>query len=160
MLTQETLKEVLHYDCETGVFTWAINIYRKKTKGKIAGTKDKEGYMQIMIKRKTYRAHRLAWLYVYGSFPSKEIDHINCIPSDNRIVNLREASREENQQNKKNAQKNNKSGFLGVSKSGNVWRATIYLNGKRYSLGFFKSPELAHNAYIQAKRTMHAYCTT
>jgi hypothetical protein len=160
MLTQERLKEVLNYDSDSGIFTWAINIYRRKTKGVIAGCINHEGYVQIMIDRKTYRAHRLAWLYVYGSFPSKEIDHINCIPSDNRIVNLREASREENQQNKKKAQKNNKSGLLGVSKSGNLWRAIIYLNGVKYSLGLFKSPELAHNAYIQAKRTMHSYCTT
>jgi len=89
---------LLTYDPYTGLFTWLVDAYSNKVKGKIAGS-IKEGYINISIDRKLYRAHRLAWLYVNGVFPS-EIDHINRVKSDNRICNLREVSRSENCQNR------------------------------------------------------------
>lgn len=71
------------------------------------------GYVQIKISGKLYHAHRLAWLYVYGYMPEKEIDHINRIRDDNRIANLREATSQLNSLNT-GIYKNNTSGSKGI----------------------------------------------
>lgn len=100
MLTQDRLRELLHYDPDTGVFTNIKPRHRVKV-GDIAGSNSGKGYLQIQIDQKRYSAHRLAWLYTYGRFPEEFIDHINGNPSDNRIVNLREVTQRENLQNRK-----------------------------------------------------------
>jgi len=111
-LTQQRLKEVLHYDSESGVFTWASNRTRA-SKGEIAGGNDGHGYWMICIDGVKYASHRLVWMYVYGFFP-EEVDHINHIRTDNRLVNLRATDRSGNA---KNISKplNNVSGVIGVS---------------------------------------------
>ena len=76
MLTQAKLKEVLHYDPETGDFTWQVSTANCIKVGALAGSKDSYGYHKIAIKGKTYKAHRLAWLYTHGEFPEDAIDHI------------------------------------------------------------------------------------
>lgn len=90
MITQEELKEYLHYDPLTGDFNWTIGKRGLKVNSK-AGSMNDQGYVIIRINNIRYRAHRLAWLYVYGHFPINEIDHINGVRSDNRIENLRDA---------------------------------------------------------------------
>ncbi len=90
MITQNELKEILHYEPTTGLFTW---IKSKRLKGKTAGTVEAHGYIRIGIKSERYFAHRLAWLYTHGVFPTHEIDHINDIKDDNRIVNLRDVTK-------------------------------------------------------------------
>jgi hypothetical protein len=111
-LTQQRLKEVLNYDAESGVFTWAIDRVNAP-KGKKAGCFDGHGYVVISVDGVKYMAHRLVLLYVDGTFPA-EVDHQNHVRDDNRLINLKATDRSGNQ---KNISKfpNNKSGVVGVS---------------------------------------------
>lgn len=160
-ITQELLKENLSYDKESGIFcrikanTNAVKI------GSVAGSMHSDGYMYICVNSKSNSAHRLAWLYVYGEFPKDEIDHINGIKTDNRICNLRPSTRKENMQNLRNANKNNSTGFLGVSfdKRANKFTAQIHINGKQKKLGTFNNPEDAHNCYLIEKTKIHPFST-
>lgn len=100
MITQEELKESLHYDPDTGIFTWRKSKGPAK-KGTVAGKIYKSHpYIKIGVCRHSIDAHRLAWLYVYGEWPTMDIDHINRDPTDNRICNLRHVSRSENNRNR------------------------------------------------------------
>ena len=154
-LTAEQLKQVLHYDSNTGLF------YRKLKNGKIketpSGSISKNGYILIRTLNVLYYAHRLAWMYVYGSFPDKHIDHLNNVRTDNRIENLRNVSRNGNNQNLRKAQKNNQTKFLGVSLSGKKrpYRARIFINGKQREIGTFFTAEEAHIAYMEEKKKHH-----
>lgn len=154
MITQEKLKELLEYDQETGVFTRKIDCVKTK-KGDIAGNDNGQGYKRISIFGKRYRLHRLAWLYVYGIHPVNEIDHINGIRDDNRILNLREVTRSENSQNQRKAKKNNKTGLLGVSSRNGKYRAQLEVKGKYFSSPPFKTKEEAYEEYIKMKRLHH-----
>jgi len=113
MLTQKRLKELLHYNPETGIFVWKISVSNIKA-GSTAGYEMSAGYSEIGIKNKRYYVHHLAWLYMYGEFPKGDIYHINHNRSDNRISNLRTVTRQENT---RNASKSaiNTSGVTGVS---------------------------------------------
>ncbi len=154
-LTAERLRELLEYDSETGVFRWRVKS-GSKSAGSIAGTLHKNGYCtKIMVDRKGFAAHRLAWLYMTGEWPALEVDHKNCIGTDNRWSNLRLVTRHENMQNKRRAHRNNKTGFLGVSIQDGRYRADIYDSGKHRFLGFHDTPEQAHAVYVDAKRIMH-----
>ena len=157
-LTQEQLKNKLHYDKETGVFTWILQ-YGKVKPGMIAGIKNKKGYIQIGFLKKLYLAHRLAWFYIHGKWPKNEIDHINGIKNDNRICNLRDILHDENNQNINKPQKNNKTGYLGVSfmKNRNKYQAQICINGKTKHIGLFDSAKEAHDEYIKYKRKHHKF---
>ena len=136
IITQKRLKEVLHYDSETGVFTWLVSSCVKI--GNVAGTTNSNGYIIICIDRKQYRAHRLAWLYVHGDFPDEDTDHINHIRGDNRINNIRCVSRQCNMRNA-SMKSNNKSGIVGVSwhKGACKWVASIRAEGHSIHLGTF-----------------------
>jgi hypothetical protein len=151
-LTLERLREALDYDPGTGAFAWRI-AKRGINKCDPAGTVIK-GYVQIGLDQVFYRAHRLAWLYVYGRWPQGDIDHINGVRGDNRIANLREATHSQNMANR-GPQKNNKSGFKGVSQHTQTgkWIAFIKAksgNSKVRNLGSFDTPEEAHRAYRAA----------
>lgn len=126
----------IHYDAETGVFAWAV-AGRGIRVGAKAGAKTSEGYWQIKLGFKVYRAHRLAWFLVHGVWPDGAIDHINGDRLDNRIANLRIASHSVNMQNKRVAM----------------------ANGRMYHVGYFVSAEAAHASYLDAKRRLHAGCT-
>ena len=160
MITFEEVKKTFIYDPETGDFFWRIKPSKRFPAGMKAGT-NVNGYIRIHHKNKMYNAHRLAWLYVYGENPEHQIDHINCNPSDNRIVNLRKATYLENAQNRKFAQKNNSHGTLGVTYDPvkNRWKARITLNNKRKYLGRYRTKEEAYNAYVEAKRLLHPFNT-
>ena len=149
-LTQERLKELLHYDPETGVFTWKMST-RKTKPGQTAGGKHTSGHVRISIDGKRYYAHRLAWMYINGYNPSTQIDHRNVIRSDNSSSNLREATHAQNCQNS-SISRNNSSGFKGVtfSKAANKWAAQISVNRKHIHLGLFLDPADAHLAYKKA----------
>lgn len=152
------LRELLDYDPDTGIFIWKVKPCKNKSAGIEAGCITNR-YRTIKVLKKLYQAHRLAWMYVYGKFPLKLIDHINGNPLDNRIVNLREATNYENSQNIYKPQTNNTSGFLGVTyiPKKNKWRSKIAVEGKRLSLGYYKTPEDAYKAYIEAKRKYHPF---
>lgn len=157
----ERIKELLNYDSESGLFTWIAN--RKGRFGRAgveAGRKNKSGYIVIGIDGGTFAAHRLAWLCVHGDLPKgMTIDHINRVKSDNRIINLRVCKLSDNSFNKP-VYKNNKCGMKGVyfddSRRGNKkWRARIYINKKRISLGAFLTKEEAFEKYKQASVKYH-----
>ena len=157
-LTQERLQELLSYDPDTGIFT---NLKSRGTAkiGSVAGTKNSIGYVCIQIDSKKYLAHRLAWLYVHGNFPEKYLDHMNEIRDDNRIINLRLATNQENQHNRSSAKQDGTSGYLGVGwhKQHGKWIARIQLNGRRKHLGLFNTAEEASKAYVTAKRKLHPF---
>jgi hypothetical protein len=159
-LTQERLKELLHYDVETGIFTWAVKRCNVQ-KGDVAGTPRNASYVQIRVDGSAYLAHRLAWLYVHGVWPKNEIDHINGIRSDNKIKNIREATRVQNGQNERKARRGARSGYLGAawSERSKKWIARISVDGKQIYLGRFQDPGSAHAAYVSAKRKFHSYGT-
>lgn len=98
MISQTRLRELLHYEPQTGAFTWK-HTSRRRIAGKEAGWINAKGYRQIEIDGVAYKAHRLAWLFVYGTWPRGEIDHLNRTKDDNRVDNLRDVSRPQNIRN-------------------------------------------------------------
>ena len=158
MITQERLKELLSYDPETGVFTWKVSLNWRIKIGTVAGGINDGGYRRIQIERIKYGAHRLAWLYVYGYIPVKEIDHRDGNTDNNKINNLRVAKHAENGQNRKLG-KNNTSGYLGVYwfKHQKKWCSLIVIDGKTVFLGYFNNKKDASNAYLSAKKKFHTF---
>lgn len=154
------LLEVLAYDPSTGIFTWRKNQGNVKC-GSRAGGLDVEGYRRIKHKKQHFKEHRLAWLFTYGVWPEKELDHINGVRSDNRIANLREASNRENHQNRR-SNRNSTSKYLGVSYCTNSkkFKAGITVNKCRTHLGYFSSEEAAYAAYCEAKARLHPFNPT
>jgi hypothetical protein len=148
-LTQARLKELLHYNPDTGVFTWLASP-RGGWAGKTAGYAS-NGYRRLRINERQYLAHCLAWLYMTGSWPSKQIDHINADRSDNRISNLRLATRSQNGANARR-RVDNTSGAKGVSwhRITGKWSASLAVNGRQYHLGLFDSTAEASAAYAAA----------
>lgn len=153
-LNQEQLKLILHYNPDTGVFTYLKKNTRNNI-GDIAGKNNKR-YPSIYIDGKNYLVHRLAFLYMNGEWPKKEIDHINRVKSDNRWANLRECTHAENQMNV-GITSRNKSGYKGIIYRAycDCWQAIISVNKKRISLGFFKNKEDAINAYESSAKKYH-----
>lgn len=157
-LSQEKLKEILDYDPETGEFRWKVTKSPAAMAGAPAGHIHYAGYRRIMIDGVIFAAHRLAWLYSHGSWPVDQIDHINGVRDDNRISNLREASDDENKQNK-GLYRNNVSGHQGVgwhSPSGK-WRARIRVGGKLRCVGLFDDIADAIEARAKAKKELHEF---
>lgn len=167
-LTQEILKELLHYDPDTGVFTW-----KKRDRKWFKSDRDfkswnarypqekagcvKDGYTAIRLAGKANSAHRLAWLFVYGVTPVSQIDHINHNKSDNRILNLREATPQSNQRNMPKSPRN-KSGTTGVrlDTRSNRWTAQIRYDGEQVHLGSYIEMKDAIKARKAAER-IHGY---
>ena len=152
-LTAEYLRSILNYDPETGIFTRKVRTANRVKVGDVAGCKNSEGYLGIKICSRTHQAHRLAWMYVYGEWPTGQIDHINRIRTDNRIANLREVSHKQNNQNRSKPS-NNTSGHPGVSwhKQRSKWLAHIKHNQKKIHLGCFNTIEEAIAARKAAEK--------
>jgi hypothetical protein len=159
-LTAARLRELLSYDSDAGLFTRLVSGRgRGSVAGNIAGCKNTHGYIRIGIAGRIYMAHRLAWFYTHGVWPAGDIDHINGEKSDNRLSNLRDVSTSVNMQNQRAAQPRNASGFLGVTRHGSRFEASIKINGVNRYLGSYGSPQEAHAAYLQEKRRIHPGCT-
>jgi len=141
-LTHERLRELLHYDPETGVFTWRVTRGRALV-GAVAGFNGAHGYRYIKIDQVNHFEHRMAWLYVHGSHPLGEIDHKNEAKADNRIANLRDVSRMQNMHNQRAARRGNLSGLRGVDWHQGKWQARIQVNKRAIYLGVFEAKELA-----------------
>lgn len=158
-LTAERLREVLHYDPETGVFTWKETLSRRAPAGSRAGAhRALKGYTPLGVLGVRYLAHRLAWFYVHGVWPPEDLDHINRDRSDNRIANLRLASRAENSQNA-SIKRNNSSGYKGISWHSPTAKRRAYLtiNRKQVHLGMFACLSEAVSARKEGEARHHPF---
>lgn len=156
-LTAERLRELLYYNPATGRFTWTL-ARRNVRVGNEAGHADPRGYRYISIDNRQYCGHRLAWLYMTGEWPKSIVDHRNGKKGDNRWRNLRDTSAHGNAQNLRAPTTRNQLGFLGVippQGKRTQFKASIQVHGKSMHLGYHATPELAHAAYIAAKRQLH-----
>lgn len=154
MLTLARLKTVLKYNKRTGEFTWRVTLSSRAIKGAVAGTSDPRGYRAIRVDGKRYWAHRLAWFYVKGVWPTSLIDHRNMQKGRNRFSNLRETTHSTNKANRL-AQANNTSGAKGVywNSRHERWYAQIHSMGATEYLGCFENKADAATAYaVAAKR--------
>jgi hypothetical protein len=153
-LTADRLREVLHYEPESGVWTWIKPNSNSIKAGSIAGTiHPKTGYRQIRIDRKSYQSIRLAHLWMTGEWSLHDMDHIDRCRTNDKWSNIRPATRSQNTANR-GIQSNNTSGFKGVSwnKRSRKWEARIRQNGKYKFLGNFDNPSDASAAYVAAGR--------
>jgi hypothetical protein len=158
-LTAQRLRELLHYDPETGLFTRRIAHYGHPA-GSAIGSTHNVGYVRLHVDGRSYLAHRLAWLYMTGEWPEQQVDHRDGDRANNRFENLRDVTRSVNFQNQRRARGNNKhSALLGAFKKRDRWESRIKVDGAYIRLGTFRTAEEAHTAYIEAKRRLHPGCT-
>lgn len=153
-LTAERARKCFTYNPLTGALV--------SRRGKQIGYLASGNYLRVSVDGANYAAHRVVWLLLNGTWPDGYIDHINGVRTDNRIANLRDVSRTENNQNQRRAHSHNKSsGLLGASwhKRDKQWAAHISVNNKQKHLGNFATAEEAHAAYLIAKRLLHPGCT-
>lgn len=153
-LTIERVAELFTYDPESGIVRRKIDHNRCKA-GDAVGSLSAGGYLSVRIDKKAYYVHRLAWFMTYGRWPEGVIDHIDGDRLNNKLANLRDASSLVNMQN--TLKPKGKQRLLGVSlHRGKYWKAGIRVNGKQTHLGYFETPELAHEAHMKAKRALHS----
>lgn len=156
-LTLQRVRELLDYDPETGIFKRKISTGSRSQAGMVVGSKPTTvGYGAIHIDGKLYYSHRLAWFYVHGKWPRDQIDHVNMDRIDNRISNLREATRAQNRMNE-SIKKSNTSGYKGVSwsKEKTRWEARIMKDRKSTVIGYFDDPKDAHEAWKKKAAELH-----
>ena len=150
-----TFGESLAFDPETGVITWKVGRPKHMAEvGSVAGSVNSKGYLVLGFLGKRYLAHRVAWLLTHKRWPEKFIDHKNGARTDNRIANLREATRAENMRNQP-AQKTNTSGYKGIFLKRGRWYAQICGAGRKWSLGTYDTRQEAHAAYRGAALVLH-----
>lgn len=146
MLTHARLLEVVCYDPLTGRFTWLIsNSVRVRVGSEAGAGRNSRGYRRIQIDKRRYAAHVLAWFYMTGQWPAEEIDHWNRDTGDNRFTNLREATRKQNNENKRQYARSTP-GTRGVYSEGQKWRASVRHNKRQIHLGSFDAVEDAQAA--------------
>lgn len=148
--TADEVRDVLNYNPHTGVFTWATS-NRVRKAGQVAGGICDRGYVTINIFGQPRYAHRLAYLYMTGEWPSSQVDHKDRNRTNNRWDNLRLASVVENVGNSK-VRNDNTTGFKGVHRYSGKFRAKINIDGRQVHLGTFDTPEDASKAYIAAAK--------
>ncbi len=148
-MTQAELLTLFHYDPATGIFTNRTDRVRARA-GKVAGCRQKNGYLSVGFNKKKYDLHRLAWLYAYGCWPDGMVDHIDGVKHNNALNNLREATQSENAQNVAI-----KSRLQGIRRVGNRWKASLMLGKQHVNLGTHATPEQAHEAYLVGKKKLH-----
>lgn len=155
-LTAQRLRELLHYDPETGLFTRLVRTSIRINVGDQAGYLS-DGYRIISIDYKRFTAGRLAWLYMTGEWPTLFVDHINGVRDDNRWRNLREVDNAMNMQNMPRARKDSSTGITGVSfdRERRKFYAYININGRMKSLGRFEQVEDAARVAAEARRVHH-----
>ena len=142
------IKSFLYYDLDTGIFTW-IKHHFKNLVGKRAGRTNSNGYRQISINDKMYYEHILAVFYVTGKWPENDVDHKDRVRSNNKWLNLRPATKTQNNHNII-VRKNNKLGIKGVSKiaKNGKYKSTNKNKWKSYFIGnTFDNPEEAGKIY-------------
>ncbi len=145
----EVVRRWLSYDPLTGIIRWREQRGGRGAPGAEAGVLSEKGYRRIALGGKIYRAHRLAWLLHYGVPPRGQIDHVNGVRDDNRIVNLREATQSQNNMNRR-MRADNRCGFKGVFRQNGRWRTQITVGRAKVHLGYFDTAEKASRAYADA----------
>jgi hypothetical protein len=155
LITADEARQLFHYDRDTGGLSWKTGKQGRREDLR-AGSRQTSGYLAVCVNYRTYLAHRIIWLLNFGFWPDECIDHINGDRADNRLSNLRLASKSQNGSNR-GVQLNNSTGYKGVSyyKRDGSWSASIHLDGKKRHLGYYKSPEEAHTAYCSAAKELH-----
>lgn len=155
MITQERVKELFSYNVDTGEFYRKIDSGKRGKKGTLVGT-DRHGYLTVKINGKRHSLHRLAWLYIYGEFPSGDLDHKNGNPTDNRINNLRIATKSQNLANSI-GQPSRRKASKGIHWRENIrkWVAQINKDNTRFYLGVFKHRAEAEEAYALAAKKLY-----
>jgi hypothetical protein len=150
ILTAERLRRLLKYDSECGIWIWLVRRPHRPV-GSIAGSINKNNYRDISIDSIDYRSSRLAWLYMTGSWPDRDVDHRDTNPSNDKWSNLRLATQTQNNANTRRY-KNNRSGFKGVGwhRGRERWMARIQIDGRSKHLGYFDDPNVAYSVYIAA----------
>lgn len=148
-LTQERLQHLLHYDPETGLWTWRVSMPPRGKPGAQAGYWRSDGYLVIGIHGEHYLGHVLAWFYMTGGWSEKDVDHRDTVRSNNRWANLRGATRQQTTQNAR--MRNPRSQLKGAygGKRGR-WYSRIGKDGKMINLGSYRTKEEAHAAYRNA----------
>lgn len=166
------LRAYLHYDPETGVLRWRPRslsefstervgrIWNARFANTVAGSLDAYGYIDISVQGNHVKAHRAVWALMTGTWPALDIDHINGVRNDNRWANLRLADRSANNENRRAARSDSKTGLLGVHlhKASGLYQVRIGVRGKDHSIGYFKDKDEAAQAYLDAKRRLHEGC--
>ena len=142
MITQAILHEMFVYNLD--------GYLERKSSGIRAGTTDEYGYRRIKIKGKSYKEHRLVWLYHHGCIDKEQIDHINKNRLDNRIENLRECTNAENSQNR------------GIKKgsylhSSGKYHVRVRVGTKSIHIGYYETEDEAYDQYIKAKKLYHPF---
>lgn len=155
MLTQQVLKESLTYNPDTGLFVRLKGPGSKAGKPK-EGARHGRGYRVLGVMYATYLAHRLAWLYMTGEWPTSEVDHIDGDRTNNRWANLRAATTGENRRNTK-LRSDNTSGVKGITweASKNRWRCDLWLDGKKHYVGVSKDLETLRLKVEQRRAELH-----
>jgi hypothetical protein len=152
----EYLQKYVEYSPLDGALRWKAKPWRSSiVVGKVTGSSDRDGYRRTMINKKIYRNARLVWFMHYGKWPENLIDHVNGVRDDDRIENLRDATSQENSQNRR-IKKNHATGYKGVSfhKRDKRFQATLEVNKKVKFLGYFDSAKEAHQAYCVASKNV------
>lgn len=160
-LTASRLRELLHYNPDTGVWTRIAKRHGYFI-GEKAGRQRHDGYWRIGVEMNRYLAHRLAWFYMTGEWPKNEIDHIDGNPANNKWNNLREATSSQQKWNTKiklSMKKTYKDLPKGVTSTkrnlSKPFRSFIQVNGRRLYLGSFPTSNEAHTAYVKAAQKYH-----
>ena len=152
-LTHARLLECLSYEPETGDLLWRLGGAGRRKIGAVAGNIE-NGYRRISIDDKSYMAHRLVWFYAHGVWP-REVDHKDGNRANNRLDNLREATRSQNNANMRRP-RDNTSGFKGVAWHPNgYYTAQIIVNKVKHYLGHFDDPAKGHAAYVEAAKRLN-----
>lgn len=165
ILTVERLRELVHFDPETGIFTRRVRTAQRHQVGDRADflitRGPNAGYYRVSIDSQRFMAHRVAWLHVHGRWPDHDIDHIDGNRGNNQLSNLRDVRNVVNRENMRGPRADNSCGYLGVvfHAQSNRWRARIQSHGRTSHLGMFDTPQQAHEAYVLAKRRIHEGCT-
>ena len=157
-INYKLLLKLLHYEPSTGVFTWrespCCRIPAGARAGSVNTSRSDQPYWNIMVNAKNYRSGRLAWLYMTGKWPKREIDHRDGNPLNDVWSNLRPATSTQNKANQK-IRRDNKTGFKGVHPCRNRFSARAHIRGVYKHLGVFDTAEEAAAAYRQATVAVH-----
>jgi len=154
----ERLRAVFAYDPDTGVFTRRLALAARSRVGEIVGSRHQHGYIVMRMDRVSYNAHRMAYAYVYGDIPvGYDIDHINGDRADNRLCNLRLATRSQNLQNQRGPHKDSTTGVRGVTPYGQRYVAQIMVDGKNKHLGVCDTVAQAAALRTDAERRLHPF---